>query len=52
MLDEMEEGTFECLEVAFGNQIADDLIERVEERGFIGVEETTKFFAAKGITLP
>jgi hypothetical protein len=51
MLDEMEEGTFQCLAVAPGNAIADDFIERVEKRGFIGVEETKKFFAERGITL-
>ncbi len=52
MLDEFEEGTFQCLWVAPGNAIADDFIEREEKRGFIGVEETRKFFAERGITLP
>jgi len=52
MLDEMEEGTFQYLWVAPGNAIADDFIERVEERGFIGVEETKRFFAERGVTLP
>ena len=52
MLDELEEGTFQFLAVAFGNTIADDFIEREEKRGFIGVEETKKFFAERGVTLP
>ena len=52
MLDELEEGTFQCLAVAIGNTIADDFIEREEKRGFIGVEETKKFFAERGIKLP
>ncbi len=52
MLDELEEGTFESLAVALGNTIADDFIEREEKRGFIGVEETKKFFAERGIKLP
>jgi hypothetical protein len=52
MLDELEEGTFRYLAVAIGNTIADDFIEREEKRGFIGVDETKKFFAERGITLP
>ena len=52
MLDEMEEGTFLSLAVASGNTIADDFIEREEKCGFIGVEETKKFFAERGIKLP
>jgi hypothetical protein len=52
MLDEFEEGTFQCLAIAPGNAIADDFIEREEKRGFIGVEETKKFFAERGIKLP
>ena len=51
MLDEMEEGTFEYLQVAPGNAITDDFIERAESRGFIGIEETKRFFAERGITL-
>jgi hypothetical protein len=52
MLDEFEEGNFQCLWFAPGNAIADDFIEREEKRGFIGVEETKKFFAERGINLP
>jgi hypothetical protein len=48
----LEEGTFKCLAVAPGNAIADDFIEREEKRGFIGVDETKKFFAGRGIQLP
>ncbi len=51
MLDEMEEGTFQYLSVAVGNTIADDFIERAESRGFIGVDETKKFFAEREIEL-
>jgi len=51
MLDEMEEGTFQYLPIAPGNVIADDYIERAESRGFIGIEETKKFFAERGIEL-
>lgn len=51
MLDEMEEGTFQYLSVAVGNTIADDLIERAESRGFIGVDKTKKFFAERGLEL-
>ncbi len=51
MLDEMEEGTFQYLAIAIGNTIADDLIERAESRGFIGVDETKEFFAERGVDL-
>ena len=51
MLDEMEEGNFRHLDIATGNTIADDVIERTERRGFIGVDETKEFFAERGIEL-
>lgn len=51
MLDEMEDGTFQYLLIAVGNTIADDFIERAESRGFIGVDETKKFFAEREIEL-
>jgi len=51
MLDEMEEGKFEYLLIAGGNTIADDFIERAESRGFVGVEETKKFFAERGLEI-
>jgi hypothetical protein len=49
MADEMEEGSFRSLAVAFGNEIVDDYIDEAERRGFIGIEETRRFFAEKGI---
>lgn len=52
ILDELEEGSFQFLSAALGNNIADDFIEREEKRGFIGVEETRKFFESKGVDLP
>ncbi len=51
ILEEMEEGTFEYLSVAFGGMIADDFIEQAERKGFIGVDETRAFFAQKGVNL-
>ncbi len=44
MLEEMEEGIFECLPVATGNTILADLVERAEESGYMGVEATSEFF--------
>ncbi len=44
MLEEMEEGTFEFLEVATGNTILADLVEESEKSGYLGVEATAKFF--------
>lgn len=44
MLEEMEEGTFEFLEVASGNTILADLVEQSEKSGYIGVEATGEFF--------
>jgi len=44
MLEEMEEGNFQFLGVAFGNTIFDDLIERAESEGYLGIDETRKFF--------
>lgn len=47
--EEMEEGTFRSLSVATGNEILDDYIDQAERNGFVGIEETRRFFAAKGI---
>ena len=44
MLEEMEEGTFECLSVAEGNTILADLVDEAEKSGYIGVEATKEFF--------
>jgi|TARA_B100001964_G_scaffold65593_1_gene74694 hypothetical protein len=43
-LEEMDEGNFQFLMVAAGNTIFDDLIERTESEGYLGVDETQKFF--------
>ncbi len=51
ILEEMEEGTFKYLSIAFGNEIADDYIEQAERKGFIGVDETRAFFAQMGVDL-
>ena len=44
VVDEMEEGTFHHLLVAPGGAIWDDLIERGEASGYLGPEETRRFF--------
>lgn len=44
ILEEMEDGQFEFLPIAVGNTIADDLIERAEGEGYLGPEETERFF--------
>lgn len=44
MLEEMEDGTFEYLDVAEGNTILADLVDEAEESGYIGVEATREFF--------
>lgn len=49
--DEMEEGSFEFFAVALGNEIVDDYIDEAERGGFLGIEETRAYFAAKGIEL-
>jgi hypothetical protein len=43
MLEEMEEGDFKYLPIAIGNEIYKE-IEEGEKSGYIGVEETKKFF--------
>ncbi|MBP9663106.1 MAG: hypothetical protein KBD94_00690 [Pyrinomonadaceae bacterium] len=44
MLEEMEEGTFDFLEVTSGNTILADLVEESERSGYMGVEATAEFF--------
>jgi hypothetical protein len=44
MLDELEEGSFNLLPIASGNTIWDDLVERGEASGYLGTEETQRFF--------
>lgn len=47
--EEMDEGSFGSLALAFGNEIVDDHIPADERRGFVRIEETKRFFAEKGI---
>ncbi len=47
--DEMEEGSFECLAVAVGNEIADDYVDEAVRSGFLSVEDTMAFFADHGV---
>lgn len=51
VLDEIEEDNFEYFLVSPGYEIVDDFTEQFQRRGFISVEETKKFFAAKKIKL-
>ena len=43
--DEMEDGGFEYLAVAFGNQIVDDYVDEARRSGFMSVDETMAFFS-------
>ncbi len=47
--EEIDDGEFETLVVAFGNEILDDLISDAEKGGFLTIEETLSFFKDKGI---
>jgi hypothetical protein len=47
--DEMEEGTFEWLAVAVGNEIVDDYVDDALRTGFIGTEDTIAFFRERGV---
>ena len=47
--DEMEEGTFQFLGIAQGNEIADDYVDEALRTGFIGVEDTLAFFRDRGL---
>ena len=49
ILDEMDEGSFQCLGIAFGNEIADDYVDEAMRSGFLGTEETLAFFASHGV---
>jgi len=51
ILEEMQDGEFQVLSIAVGNQIADDLISSSESRGFLTIEETQEFFSSRGIEL-
>lgn len=47
--EETEEGTFQCLPVAFGNEIVDDYVDEALRTGFIGTENTLTFFKNHGV---
>lgn len=47
--EEIEDGKFSFLSIAFGNEILDDYISASEKDGFLTVEETKKFFVDKGL---
>lgn len=49
ILDEMEEGTFEFLPVAVGNEIADDYVDDAMRSGFIGTSATIEFLKSRGL---
>ena len=51
MADEMEEGRFQSFAIAFGNEIVDDYVDEAERRGYVGIEETMRFFSEKGLEL-
>ncbi len=47
--DEMEEGSFEGVAIAMGNEIADDYVDEAPRNGFIGIEATLAFFRNRGV---
>lgn len=47
--EEIEEGTFQCLLVAIGNEIVDDYVDEALRTGFIGTENTLAFFKSHGV---
>ena len=51
ILDEIDEGTFACLPIAFGNEIADDYVDDALRSGFVGTEDTLSFFSSRGLEL-
>jgi hypothetical protein len=51
IFDEMEEGSFRSLPLTVGNEIADDYVDEALRTGFIGIEETRKFFSERGVEL-
>lgn len=52
MYEEMQEGSFVFLPVAIGNTIADDFVDDAERNGYIGIDETARFFKDRGVDLP
>lgn len=51
ILDEINEGSFECLPIAIGNEIADDYVDTALRSGFVGTEDTLSFFSERGLEL-
>ena len=49
--EEMEDGDFSYLMVAFGNEILDDYIDQALKTGFVGTDQTIEFFKNRGIAL-
>ncbi|MCL0038474.1 hypothetical protein M1N10_05640 [Thermodesulfovibrionales bacterium] len=47
--DEMEEGTFQYLTVAVGNEIVDDYVDEALRTEFIGSDATLGFFRNRGV---
>lgn len=45
----MEEGIFQYLSWAFGNEIVDDYVDEALRSGFIGTEDTLAFFRERGV---
>lgn len=51
MAKQMDEGAFDYLVLAKGNQIADDLALPGQRTGYSGLKETIKFFLGRGIQI-
>jgi len=49
--EEMQEGIFQELPIAIGNEIADDYIDEAERTGFIGINDTIAFFKSHGVDI-
>lgn len=47
--EETEAGNFQCLPIAFGNEIVDDYVDEALRTGFIGTERTLAFFKSHGV---
>jgi hypothetical protein len=48
---EMEEGKFQFLPIAFGNEIVDDYVDDAVRTGYIGSEATIDFFRSRGVEI-
>ena len=49
--EELMDGEFEFLEIAVGNEFADDYIDECIKTGFIGIHKTIEFFKSHGVDL-